>query len=587
MAFQRRILHHGPTPTGTPTILSLDAVRNCWFELHRQGGCGSGQLTLASDFDQRAQIELGDWISFEHDMGDRWYLGRMEERLSTSPAEIRYRLEGMTIELNEVFPGGFGEQADGNKPHRYANTDLFTLDPDRGIETFDSADSVTEVITLLLEQYVTPTTNVLHDPSRVESPLQQADISSLKFRGEESVRSLLKELAMRAQSAAWGVDETGTFFFLKPQVNSVATYREGTDLTSMQETRDREYLFNRLLLTGDYVYDRKDQSDVIARRSYRFRGNFIEPISQGQHGDRRIRVWAPWIRTQKDSISFAKEFFRMYSQPTSRFLIETTEQETLLKPWDGRVSLQDQTGSFMTTAFVETVRVQFDHAPTFRMELGPLDPRTLWPEPPHDERWELPEHEQSIGGPVSLPPPLPEADPPGGGGGGGGGSSSSSGPIVSSNLSSDGISGLGSSGGSPGASSGPASSLSLSGMISSEELSSDLELSGPETSAELSSGLQSSGNPSSAFNSQSGLDSSGLLSSALQSSGMASSGMQSSGDFSEMMSSLVSSVGDSTNFSSGQISLTTFSATSTSDAAFPSSTGNGSEGNTSSAPGSM
>ena len=426
MTFQRRILHHGPTPTGTPVGLSLQAVRKCWFELHRQGGCGSAELTLSSTFAQRDQIELGHWVSFESSPGNRWYLGRIEERSSSSPAQIRFRLEGMAIELNEIFPGGFGLQADGRRPHRYAGTDLFTHDPDRSIETYDSAQSVTDVVALLLSQYVAPATHVLYDPLRVEAPLQTASVTSLKFRGEESVRSILKELATRAQSASWGVDAAGTFFFLQPRLSPMNTMQEGVDITKLRESRDREYLFNRLLLTGDYVYDRRDQSNMIARRSYRWRGNFIEPISQSQHGDRRIRIWVPWIRTQNDSIAFAKEFFRSYSQPLSRFLIDTTAQTSLLNPWDGRITLLDQSGNLLTTAFAETIRVQFDHAPTFRMELGPIDPRNLWPEPPQDERWELPEQEPSAGGPVSLPSLLSIGNPSGGGGGGGGGGGSGS-----------------------------------------------------------------------------------------------------------------------------------------------------------------
>ena len=472
MEFQRRILHHGSSPGGTPVVLSLDAVRRCWFELHRQGGCGSGELALADSFDLRNQIELGDWISFESSLGDRWYLGRVEERFSISPAEIRFRLEGMAIQLNEVYPGGFGQQADGVPPHRYANTDLFTFDPDRSIETHDSVQEATQIVALLLQQYVTPTTDVHYDPQRIETPLQTAEIQSLKFRGEESVRSIMKELSTRAQSASWGVDETGTFFFLRPNLQSIAQFREGVDVTSLRESRDREHLFNRLLLTGDYVYDRRDQPAMIARRSYRWRGNFIEPISQSQHGDRRIRIWVPWIRTQSDSLSFAREFFRSYSQPTSRFLLETTAQETLIRPWDGQITLLDQLGNQLTSSFAETIRVQFDHAPTMRMELGPLDPRTLWPEPPHDERWELPEQEPSAGGPVTLPSSLSSGNPGGGGGGNPGSSMATSGSSLPTSLLSSHDSSSGSSGN---------SSSVLSSSLVTSEISSNTPTSSPSS----------------------------------------------------------------------------------------------------------
>lgn len=410
--FERRILHHGPSPTGAPQILSQDAIRSAWFELHRQGGCGSAEIQLADTFDRRERIEIGDWISFESAPGVRWYLGRVEERRAEAPARVRFRLEGMAIELNEIFPGGFGVQADGRKPHRYAGTDLFTHDPDRFLETRDDVGSAEEVVRLLMSQYVVAVSHIAYEPAGIEAPSLPAPVESLKFRGEESVRSILKELALRAQSATWGVDQSGTFFFRRPRTSLLWTYREGRDLVSVEETRDREYLFNRILLTGDYVYDRRDDSSVVARRSYRWRANFIQRESQQLHGDRRVRIWLPWIRTQRDSLAFAREFFRAYSRPSSRFFIETVPLERPPVPWDGCVRVEDRNGTPLITGRIETVRVLFDHALRVRMELGPDNPRNLWPEPPQDERWELPDHPPSNGGDVTLPPTLPSVDPP-------------------------------------------------------------------------------------------------------------------------------------------------------------------------------
>src|SRR5690606_42001857 len=59
-------------------------------------------------------------------------------------------------------------------------------------------------------------------------------------------------------------------------------------------------------------------------------------------------------------------------------------------PWLGRVRLQAANGTELARSRIETIRVLFDHVPRFRMELGPEDPRQLWPEPPQDERWEIP-----------------------------------------------------------------------------------------------------------------------------------------------------------------------------------------------------
>lgn len=398
--FTRRVLHHGPDPTAAPTPLSDRAIAGCWFELHRRGGCGAGEVVLRDEFPTRQAIDIGDWISCEASPGERWYLGRVEERQAASPAELRLRLEGMAVELSEVFPGGFASDLDGAPPHRFAATDLFPNDPDWSLETVDSLASAETLVHRLLEHYVVPATHIAYVPELIETPRHNASLASLKFRGEESIASITKELGLRAQ-AAWGVDPLGRFYFLQSRSTPLASWRVGVDVTSLAETRDREHLFNRALLTGDYIYDRLDATDHIARRSFRWRGNYTQPESRALYGDRRIRLWIPWLRTEVDSLAFVREFFRIYSVPTTRYLIETLPQSTLPFPWEGRVRLEDQNGNPLYVGAIESLRVQFDHAPRIRVELGPEDPRNLWPEPPHDERWELPE-ERPGGGPVSM-----------------------------------------------------------------------------------------------------------------------------------------------------------------------------------------
>lgn len=409
--FSRRLLLHGPDPAATPVLIQDRAVAGCWFELHRRGGCGAAEIVLQDEFPDRRLIDIGDWISFEAAPDDRWYLGRVEERQASSPAQVRLRLAGMGVELTEVFPGGFASDADGVPPHRFAATDLFPHDPDRSLELFDSVDSADALARLLLEQYVLPAAHITRDPALIESPLHAAPVSSLKFRGEESVAAVIKELALRAQ-AAWGVDARGRFFFLQPRAEQLAVWREGRDLTSLSETRDREHLFNRVLLTGDYIYDHRDASDDIALRSFRWRGNYTQPDSRAEFGDRRIRLWIPWLRTAVDSLAFVREFFHVYAQPAARYQIETGPQVSLPLPWAGRVRLEDRAGATLFLGPIESIRVAFDHAPRFRLELGPEDPRNLWPEPPHDERWELPAGSRA-GGVVSLSdrPPLTSSAP--------------------------------------------------------------------------------------------------------------------------------------------------------------------------------
>ena len=237
-------------------VISLRAISGCWFELHRRGGCGAGEVRLHDRFVDRNSIEVGDWIAFEPTVGDRWYFGRVEQRESKSPAGISYRLEGMGVELAEVFPGGYGSSVgDGSKPHRYGATDLFPFDPDHDIETVDVVSQADEVIEKLLDQYIVPRTHIQKVAELIDISLGSGEVRSLKIRGEETARSVIKDLSLRARDASWGVNEEGQFFFLQKTETIQATYRESRDLTLLEETRERESLFNRVLLTGDYVYD--------------------------------------------------------------------------------------------------------------------------------------------------------------------------------------------------------------------------------------------------------------------------------------------------------------------------------------------
>lgn len=440
--FQRRILHHGPSPTGIPVLLDDRALGSCWFELHRLGGCGAGEVILQREFHEREAIQIGDWISFEPVAGTRWYFGRVEETRYQHPGRLRVRLAGMVNELNEVFPGGFDATPQDRRPIRYGDTDLFSNDPDRDWEVAHYSPSVDVLVRQLIQQHVVGHTHISYVSHLIESPRATLRALSVKFRGEESLRSILKDLALRAQ-ADWGVDAAGRFFFLRRRTQIQTTFRMDRDLTSVEQVCDRELIFNRLLLTGDYIYDHRDNSGQIARRVYRWRANYFEPDSCHQHGNRRLRLWVPWIRTQSDSIDFAREFFRTYSQPRGRFLIETLPRNTLLNPWEGAVAIESPAGQVVSSGIVERVRVLFDHAPRFRLEIGPEDPREQWPEPPQDERWEIPDHIPSNGGEISL-----TSFGSSGGGGGGGQSTDDQFSTSSSHSSSDHSSDLSSSDGS-------------------------------------------------------------------------------------------------------------------------------------------
>ncbi len=571
MSYQRLFLHYGANQTDFKGVLSQRAVKKCWFELYRQGGCGAGQIRLGDDFLNRNQVEPGDWIACEYTTGDRWYFGRVEKVQSDSPSGMLIQLEGPGVELNEVFPGAMSPTALGMKPHRYARTDLFPFDPDGSMESVDVVMNSAELIRKLLEQYVVPSTKIKYVPALVETGPLADDVTSVKFRGEESVRSIIKEMAVRARNASWGVDAQGQFFFLQQKTGLQATYEEDLDLTRLRETRSRELLFNRVVLTGDYVYDRSDNSLQLARRSFRWRGNYRQPESIATFGERRIRMSVPWIRSREDSRSFVTEFFRIYSQPVSQYSFETAPQSTLPVPWLGQVKLLDRSGTVLSQLQPEKIRVLFDHEPQFQMELGPVDPREFWPEPPQDERWELPENVSDYGGSdLSVDgPPFPSdnslSSSSDGGSDDGGGNSSSNVSSSSSLLTSSLLT----------------SSLLSSSLLSSSLLSSSLLSSGYSSSGENSSsgGTSLSGPSSSVGGSSSVLSSDAGSSNLGQSSTVASSQSQASSLSGGLSSSADSSAGDSSAENSSAENSSAGNSSAGNSSAGNSSAGNSSGGN--------
>lgn len=384
MTYRRRLLRYGPQPQQLLGTLSERVIAGGWFELLRQGGCGRGEVTLSDHFAVRTQLQIGEWVACEYNDGERWYLGRIEQRRAHWPAGITLSLRGMSAQLEGVFPGGFAVAADGRPPHRYAVSDRFPHDPDHARETVDASERPEDVVRLLLTQYVVPHTTILHVPERIEDAPRPAEIISLKFHGEDAVAAILRDLALRAHHAAWGVDALGRFFFLPRRSTPLATYQVGQATVRVVEIHDRRSLFNRVLLTGGYVYGGQTEPYEVPRR---WRGNYLEPGSIAQYGERRIRLHVPWIRTPEDARQFVREFFRLYATPVTRYEVQVFGSSVCPLPWEGPVRLLDQDGSTLWQGEVERIRVQFDHTPVLHLELGPPDPRDVWPSNPVDERY--------------------------------------------------------------------------------------------------------------------------------------------------------------------------------------------------------
>lgn len=420
----RNIFLHAGSPTAAPLLIDQRLVSNCWFEWLRQGGCGPGELECNLPLESPL-FAPGDFVSIEDQRGTRWYLGRIEEHLTRWPNRAIIRLEGLAVELGEVFPGGFANnETDAPDPYRLGLTEGgFSFDPDYGNESFAFASRPEDVVRKLLELEEIASTQIAFPPEEITNTTTPVPLESFKFHGEESLRSIFKDLALRAGNAPWGVDEMGRFFFRAGQEFATQTIPR-TSIIQLEHSRSLDQIFNRVLLTGAYLY-------LPNGRPYRWRGNYTEPTSRALYGERRIRLWVPWIRTAQDARGFLKEFFSQYAFPTGRLQVESVASTQWLPPWKTRYQMEGFSGSTGATWQADKLRIEFNETPVYRLELGPVDPRTLWPEPDHDERWPLaPTSELPSGfGGEDIPLPWPP-------GGGGGGTSSSTESLTSDELSS-------------------------------------------------------------------------------------------------------------------------------------------------------
>lgn len=400
MSYQR-LITYGSHPLALTGSLSERAIAGCWFELRRLGGCGAGELRLRHEFLERHEIQIGDWVALSYDETDRWYLGQVTDRDSTSAAGIVLKLAGMAAQLDTIFPGGFGSEADGVAPHRYGCSELFPADPDAGHVNVDCVDRPEDLVRLLLEQYITGATSIGYEPDLVEDATAVAELIEMKVRGTETATSLIRDLALRARNASWGVDEVGRFFLLQARTEVAAEWREGRDLTALKELANLDRVFNRVYLSGGLVYADCPNPPC---GTYRWQGNYLQPASRAAYGERRIRLSIPWIRTSADSQAFIREFFRVYAQPAPHYEVEVAGVTSVIRPWLEGVELLNRNGEVLAVGQPEIVRVQFDRTPRLRVSLGPLDPRRLWTIPDDGEIWPIAPSDTSGfgGGPIDV-----------------------------------------------------------------------------------------------------------------------------------------------------------------------------------------
>lgn len=381
--YQRLIKHFdtdGSTLLGTLSDgTTTSTVKDCSFELLRKGGCGSGQMTLTNPFTSRS-IEPGDHIQCLYDASTPWYLGRVEDIEYTSPSEASIRMFGWWSYLNDVHVGGYG-QHDVELPRRYSKSDWYVNDPDHSIQQGVTVSQPHQIINHIYTNYISPVTPITS--GTVESPDVATEVNSFVFRGEENVAQIVRSLGMIQRDASYGVDASGDFFFInKNDSGSLKTYQEGVDLQDLKEDQSRDLMYNMILLTGGYVYGADTPSGF-----YRYVARVQHNASVSAYGSRKINLFVPWIRNNRDLLKFAQAFFDNYAGLTKRYHFKTVGQDTLYEPWDGQLRLLDASGTLLRQSTFDRIEVEFNEHPVFNITLGPEEPQ--FPQPPEPQRWEV------------------------------------------------------------------------------------------------------------------------------------------------------------------------------------------------------
>ena len=375
--FARVIKHFDLDSTTLLNTISSTAISDprgmqVSFELLRLGGCGSGSVTLSDEFVDRGTFSIGQFIEVLYDGSTPWYFGRIENIQEVSPSHVTLSLYGLWSELSEVWPGGFGG-ANDNAPHRYENSSYWGNDPDYALDTNIAISQPEQFLCLIYEKFILPATNI--GRGVIESPSPQVGMDGVKMRGEESVAAIIRSVSTNMKTASFGVDETKKLFVKQLRSHVVKVFQEGSasvvttgEVENLSRVTDRSLMYNRLLITGGYLY-----GTSIGPGFYRFQATFRQADSITLNGERRWRAFVPWIRRNADAIQFAKEFFRKYARPTVRYSFRSSGQDTLLRPWDGRIRIKAADGSTMVTSHFDRVQVDFNEIPKFTITVGPED----------------------------------------------------------------------------------------------------------------------------------------------------------------------------------------------------------------------
>lgn len=347
---------------------NIDKVLHCDFEWLRQAGLGGGAMTLDLTTADTLPV-VGQWVTCKYNSTDVWYRGRIEEVAVNSPdGGVNIRMFSLWSVLTEMQVGGNPWWDTG--PQTFGRFDYFTSDPDRASQTYTTITNIKDLVQKLYDDYLLPWGNgatILLDV--IDAPTDADSFASMTFRGGESLNQVLRTIAEAAGDYSYGITADNKFFFKPNDTAAQHTYTEGVNCNYSYST-DRSLMYNRLILTGGYVYGAPSTAGF-----YVWNYHAEDSTSVAAYGvTKSLTVKIPWIRNHIDSQNFADSFFAKYAQPTTRYSIQTIAQGYPLLPWMGAINVVNSGSVTVATQTFDAVKVTFNAAPVFSLTTGPAQP---------------------------------------------------------------------------------------------------------------------------------------------------------------------------------------------------------------------
>jgi len=316
-------------------------VKHVEFTLLREGGCGSGRLTVAREWADRAEINVGDSIAVMHHTipdpenppvenpvwgYEAWYLGYVDEvRADIMAGTVDYVLVGYGRHLSDTYPG---ENDEDDSPAFYCSkTTLETeIDPDDPMvweqHIHEEKVKISEIVLDLYDRYLLPLGIF---PEGVDADIDEtpdeSDLKYLKLEGERNLADVLEMLGRLAGGYTWGIDVE-------------------------------------------------------------------EAWSSGGGGRRRLSLFLPGIKDQATAQQFADWFFSQYARPAKFLNLKQLGSEKRIAPWrrwypigvseeaprGGLLELKDSGAELMGVYDYQECRCVFNECAEWTIAVGPRNP---------------------------------------------------------------------------------------------------------------------------------------------------------------------------------------------------------------------